>query len=73
MWSNIGNIGAHRSSIEFLPFGRRRDSMSSTDDVDSTTDETAKLTNNAQFLYADCHGTNKGLFAGLLGARIKKA
>ena len=58
MWSNVGNIGEHRSSLDFMPASRRDSLNSSVSNDDNTSKPNA-------FLYADCHGTNRGLFGGL--------
>ena len=54
MWDNIGKVKENRDDMEFLPTARR-------DSINSTT---GAPENEALLVYADCHSTTKGLFAG---------
>ena len=54
MWDNIGKVKENRGDMEFLPTARR-------DSINSTT---GAPENEALLVYADCHSTTKGLFAG---------
>ena len=56
MWDNIGKVKENKRDMEFLPTARR-------DSIDSAT---GAPINQAMFVYADCHSTTKGLFAGAL-------
>ena len=55
MWDNIGRVKENQRDMEFIP-DARRDSINS---VDGTP------INEALLVYADCHSTTKGLFAGI--------
>ena len=54
MWDNIGKVKENKKDMEFLPSGRR----------DSINSATGAPENEALLVYADCHSTTKGLFAG---------
>ena len=55
MWDNIGRVKENQRDMEFIP-DARRDSINS---VDGTP------INETLLVYADCHSTTKGLFAGI--------
>ena len=59
MWDNIGKVKENRDDMEFLPTARR-------DSINSTT---GAPENEALLVYADCHSTTKGLFAGNMNKR----
>ena len=54
MWDNIGKVKENRSDMEILPTTRR----------DSINSANGSPINEALYVYADCHSTTKGLFAG---------
>ena len=54
MWDNIGKVKENKKDMEFLPSARR----------DSINSATGAPENEALLVYADCHSTTKGLFAG---------
>ena len=43
MWSNVGNISEHRSSLDFMPASRRDSINSSVSNDDNTTKPNAFL------------------------------
>ena len=55
MWDNIGKVKENRGDMEFLPSARR----------DSINSATGAPLNETSIVYADCHSTTKGLFAGI--------
>jgi len=56
MWDNIGRVKENQRDMEFIP-DARRDSINSVDGAPI---------NESLLVYADCHSTTKGLFAGLI-------
>ena len=54
MWDNIGRVKENKGDMEFLPTTRR----------ESINSANGAPINEALYVYADCHSTTKGLFAG---------
>lgn len=57
MWDNIGKVAEHRGSMELLP----ADPMGSIADS-----EASKVFHDSMLVFADCHASIKGIFAGIV-------